>query len=215
MCLLLLAVGLLGAAAAPLLSVQVNDPLTGGRALTFSVGEVQPLTAPIALVFGAAAFAISLVRRVGRTAVVVALAGLSVLLGWRLAGTLTDLEGAAQHALRIHEALSGSPQEVSGPLWGAGLAGLVLVLALLACVALVRRSDNWGGTASGKYDRGSDADGRAAAGSAAAAGAGDPADGSAAGSAEGSADGGIAAPEPHDLWSDWDAISRGDDPSAK
>ena len=187
--LLLLAGLLLGAAAAPLLTVTVADPLTGNRTLSFSVGNVVALAVPTALVFGAGALALSLVRRTGRLVVAGAVTGLSLLLGWRLGQAVTNLAEAADEAVRTQEVLTGTVQEVTGPHWGAALAGVVLLLALGLSYSVVRSRQSWGGASSGKYETNSV-----------------------------SKKGDVANQNPAhtpDLWADWDAISRGDDPSDK
>lgn len=187
--LLLLGGLLLGAAAAPLLAVTVADPLTGSRHLNFSVGDAVALAVPTALVFGAAALALSLVRRTGRLVVSGVITGLSLLLGWRIGQAVTDLDQAAAVALRTQDVLTGTVREATGPHWGAALTAVVLLLALALSVAVVRSGKSWGGAASGKYE------------TASAAEKGDR-------STEDSA-------HTPDLWADWDAISRGDDPSEK
>ena len=187
--LLLLAGLLLGAAAAPLLSVTVADPLTGTRSLSFSVGNALALTVPTALVLGAGALALSLVRQSGRLIVAGAISGLSLLLGWRLVRAVTDLNGTTAGVLRTQDVLTGTVQEVTGPHWGAALAGVVLLLALGLSYSVVRSRQSWGGASSGKYETNSV-----------------------------SKKGDVANQDPAqtpDLWADWDAISRGDDPSDK
>lgn len=187
--LLLLAGLLLGAAAAPLLSVTVADPLTGTRSLSFSVGNALALTVPTALVLGAGALALSLVRQSGRLIVAGAISGLSLLLGWRLVRAVTDLNGTTAGVLRTQDVLTGTVQEVTGPRWGAALAAVVLSLVMALSFAVVRSRQSWGGASSGKYETNSV-----------------------------SKKGDVANQDPAqtpDLWADWDAISRGDDPSDK
>ena len=165
------------------------DPLTGDRTLSFSVGNVVALAVPTALVFGAGALALSLVRRTGRLVVAGAVTGLSLLLGWRLGQAVTNLAEAADEAVRTQEVLTGTVQEVTGPHWGAALAGVVLLLALGLSYSVVRSRQSWGGASSGKYETNT-----------------------------ANQKGDVANQNPGetpDLWADWDAISRGDDPSDK
>lgn len=189
---LLLAAALTGACAVPTWLTAASRSVLGGEVtVAVSGGGAAPGLVAAALVLLAATGAVALVGRAGRWVVVasVALAGVLVVAG--AVAVLRDPLAAVLPAVVEQTGVERVVGDVDVTAW-PWVAVVVGLLDVLVAVWLVRASASW--SVSRRHEQRTSPDERAAGG-AAAPGAGG------------------GAPGPDDERSQWDALSRGDDPT--
>jgi hypothetical protein len=195
-----LAVLLLAVGTRTWLTAQVADPLAGAGHVDVSGGRAAPLVPALALVALAAGGALTIARRIGQVIVLTALALAGAGAALAAGRVLTDPVSAARPA--VAEATGLTTASVTASTASVAMSAWPVVAVVLAALIVAVAVLGW--TARGGWQVGRRFERAAAQGEAAA----DDADPAAppAGGTEGST--------PATTADDWDALSRGDDPTS-